>query len=591
MSNDLRLWQKGDELTAERLNEMVEYSNQLSHSIHHDIGGEGSSQGSSSEGNTGRFTREIHRMHTENGVGKIVDGWVANSTDSQVEGVYVRPNGVATFYHGTVEASSPNCFKKIAEIGKDKILYQKITTDQTGNPTKIEFVQLAACDSSAINTLWKYAASSASGQCGVIWHRMSKTVEDCRISPNNPKKHLKYTTIKTNDFFIPPLVMNADESGLGETLVKQMVGNTIPIKSLYGKDGTEVSDCGNYLEVKSGIAFIGQPKASSDPNTANEPNTPPPDPPKKPIMNAPLCLSWCNGDGSKFGFTIAPNQSDYPFIFTVSTHGKPSSPCYKAGCGIDPCRLKCNEICVYLAHTGEGEEDASRAGIIKEIVVSTDSINELKTPTLKQGIITLPDYNKLSSYKGGCGICVNCQSKNINLLPSNCGTIGGITSVVISDSATNPSITNGIITLPKGQGGSCSYHAGQGLSLANNCFNLLPSNNGSIGGIISVSIDSTITSPSISNGEIKIPKAQGGGTDYDFSCWFIVSGNSVNLNETKLTAFANELAGCVSSQITSVTAPMTLDYYNDVGSCGEVLACINTTSGCSGSIRVYTRRL
>ena len=39
MSNDLRLWQRGDELTAERLNEMVEYSNQLSHSIHRDIGG------------------------------------------------------------------------------------------------------------------------------------------------------------------------------------------------------------------------------------------------------------------------------------------------------------------------------------------------------------------------------------------------------------------------------------------------------------------------------------------------------------------------------------------------------------------------
>lgn len=82
MSNDLRLWQKGDELTAERLNEMVEYSNQLSHSIHRDIGADGSSEGSSSEGNTGRFQREIHRMHTENGVGKIVDGWVANSTDS-----------------------------------------------------------------------------------------------------------------------------------------------------------------------------------------------------------------------------------------------------------------------------------------------------------------------------------------------------------------------------------------------------------------------------------------------------------------------------------------------------------------------------
>lgn len=500
-----------------------------------------------------------------------------------MEGVYVRPNGVATFYHGTVEASSPNCFKKIAEIEKDKILYQKITTDYTGNPTKIEFVQLAACDSSAINTPWKYNASCASTQCGVIWHRMSKTVEDCRISPTNPKKHLKYTTIKTNDFFIPPLVMNVDEGGLGENLVKPMVGNTIPIKSLYGKDGTDVTDCGNYLEVKSGVAFIGQPKAPCDPNA------PAPQPPSKPIMNDPLCLSWCNGDGSKFGFKIAPNQSDYPFIFTVSTHGKPQGVAYEAGCGIDPCRLKCNEICVYLAHKGEGDSDKSRAGIIKDIVVSTDSINELKSPTLKQGIITLPDYSKLNGYKAGCGIHIDCATRTIKLLPSNGGEIGGITSVVISDSVASPCITNGIITLPKGQG-ACSYNAGQGLCLVNNTFSLKPSNNGSIGGIISVSIDSTITSPSISNGEIKIPKAQGGGTDYDFSCWFIVSGNSVNLNEAKLTSFANELAGCVSSQITSVTAPMNVGYFNDVGSCGEVLACINTTSGCSGSMRVYTRR-
>lgn len=556
-----------------------------------------------------------------------------------MEGVYVRPNGVATFYHGTVEASSPNCFKKISEIEKDKVLYQKITTDQTGYPTKIEFVQLAACDSSAINTPWKYNASCASTQCGVIWHRMSKTVEDCRISPTNPKKHLKYTTIKTNDFFIPPLVMNVDEGGLGENLVKPMVGNTIPIKSLYGKDGTDVSDCGNYLEVKSGVAFIGQPKASCDPNA------PAPQPPSKPIMNDPLCLSWCNGDGSKFGFKIAPNQADYPFIFTVSTHGKPNGSSYEAGCGIDPCRLKCNEICVYLAHKGEGDCDKSRAGIIKDIIVSTDSINELKSPTLKQGVITLPDYGKLTSYKGGCGICVNCQTKFINLLPSNGGTIGGITSVVISDSVSNPCISNGIITLPKGQGGSCAYHAGQGLCLSNNCFNLLPSNggriggiisvsidstitsptitngeikipkgeggscayragqglclsnncfnlkpsnNGSIGGIISVTLDSTITSPSISNGEIKIPKAQGGGTDYDFSCWFIVSGNSVNLNEAKLTEIANSLASCVSSSITS-TATATLGYYNNKGSCGEIVATINTNCGTSASAGVAAR--
>lgn len=576
MSNDLRLWQKGDELTAERLNEMVEYSNQLSHSIHRDIGGEGFSQGSSSEGNNGRFTREIHRMHTENGVGKIVDGWVANSTDSSIDGNYARINGVNTLYSGITDGSCSHQMQKIGEICADTVLYQKITTDNKGNPTNIELVQLPATDSSAINKLWQYDAScSSSSSCGVIYNRMSKTVIDCRISCSTTKKHQKYTTIKTNDFFLPPLVRNNNANGV--KLLKPLDGNTIPIKSLVGTSGTEVADCDNFVEIRSGVAFYcACAKVTSSDN---------------PIMGSPLCLNWCNADGTKFGFKIDNmGESNYPHIFKVSTHGKPQGVAYEAGCGIDPCRLKCNEICVYLAHKGEGDCDASHAGIIKDIVVSTDSQNVLLTPTLKEGIITLPDYSKLNGYQAGCGIHIDCATRTINLLPACGGAIGGITSVVISDSVSSPCISNGIITLPKGQGGSCAYHAGQGLCLSNNCFNLLPSNNGSIGGIISVSIDSTITSPSITNGEIKIPKGEGGGTDYDFSCWFIVSGNSVNLNEAKLTSFANELAGCVSSQITSVTAPMTLDYYNDVGSCGEVLACINTTSGCSGSMRVYTRR-
>lgn len=575
MSNDLRLWQRGDELTAERLNEMVEYSNQLSHSIHRDIGGEGSSQGSSSEGNTGRFTREIHRMHTENGVGKIVDGWVANSTDSSVDGNYARINGVNTLYSGITDGSCSHQMQKIGEICADTVLYQKITTDYKGNPTNIELVQLPATDSSAINQLWQYDTScSSSASCGVIYNRMSKTVIDCRISCSTTKKHQKYTTIKTNDFFLPPMVRN--NNGNGVKLLKPLDGNTIPIKSLVGTSGTEVSDCDNFVEIRSGVSFHC---ACAKVTSADSP-----------IMGSPLCLNWCNADGTKFGFKIDNmGESNHPHIFKVSTHGKPQGVAYEAGCGIDPCRLKCNEICVYLAHKGEGDDDKSHAGIIKDIVVSTDSINELKSPTLKQGVITLPDYSKLNGYQAGCGIHIDCATRTIKLLPACGGAIGGITSVVISDSVASPCISNGVITIPKGQG-ACSYNAGQGLCLVNNTFSLKPSNNGSIGGIISVSIDSTITSPSISNGEIKIPKAQGGGTDYDFSCWFIVSGNSVNLNEAKLTSFANELAGCVSSQITSVTAPMNVGYFNDVGSCGEVLACINTTSGCSGSMRVYTRR-
>ena len=256
MSNDLRLWQRGDELTAERLNEMVEYSNQLSHSIHRDIGGEGSSQGSSSGGNNGRFQREIHRMHTENGVGKIVDGWVANSTEMEIEGNYARTNGV--FYHNViVEGSCGNCLKKIGEICPETILYQKITTDNKGVPTKVEMVQFGSTESCQhTNSYWRYDVSCSSSACGVIYNRMSKTVVDCRISCSNPKKHQRYTTIKYNDFYLPPMPHNT--RGYGVELLKEIDGNTIPVKALNGFGGSETVDCDDFIEIHSGIAFVAE---------------------------------------------------------------------------------------------------------------------------------------------------------------------------------------------------------------------------------------------------------------------------------------------------------------------------------------------
>ena len=143
-----------------------------------------------------------------------------------------------------------------------------------------------------------------------------------------------------------------------------------------------------------------------------------------------------------------------------------------------------------------------------------------------------------------------------------------------------PCLYNGVITLPK----TNKYNAGEGLCLANDTFNLKPATNNKIGGIISVSMDSSITTPTIDNGQIKLPTIGGGGNN--FSDWFCVTGNTVTLNEAKLTQVANELAGGVSSQITSVTDTTTIATYNNKGTNGTIKATVTTTSGCSGSLTV-----
>ena len=75
--------------------------------------------------------------------------------------------------------------------------------------------------------------------------------------------------------------------------------------------------------------------------------------------------------------------------------------------------------------------------------------------------------------------------------------------------------------------------------------------------------------------------------------WFIVTGNNVTINEAKLDEVAARIAPCVSSQIVSSTGATVIDTWYDEsgykGYNGEIVANVDTTSGCSAVANIQSR--
>ena len=78
------------------------------------------------------------------------------------------------------------------------------------------------------------------------------------------------------------------------------------------------------------------------------------------------------------------------------------------------------------------------------------------------------------------------------------------------------------------------------------------------------------------------------GITYDFDpSWFIVTDNTVTINEAKLEEAAQSIAPTVSSQITTV-ATAAIDQVDDCGRDGDIMLEINTT-GDSATARAWTQ--
>lgn len=458
---ELQFWQKGDTITADRLNQLVCQVKNISTispkdtvEATVDTGGGGSIQG--------KFERQLYRMHTEDGVPVILDTW--NMNQKCACGVYARVPSVKSF-SGSI--SGDTTLKRIEEA-KEADIYQKIATDSKGNVTKNELVIVASGSSAPCSKPWNmtYQCGAQNGSCGVIHHRIARIVPDCRIKSDTKRISLKYATIKTNDFFLPPLTQNVEREDSSHQLVLPLCGNTIPIRGLACCGGTEIRTCEKHLLIDSGIVF----SSCATPHNGEH------------CMPSVVDVKWgCKEDPNAFGFGIFPNRNKLPYNFKIETYGELPKPiCYQAGCAIECLDLISNKISVKPA-----DSNLCQAGYV--FAISNDST--VDTPAIEDGNIVLPNYITRESLE--------------------------------------------------------TYSAGDGLCLHNTEFKLKKANSETsiLGGVLQVSMDSTIDTPVIVDGVIKIPKSSNNVINpcsYTFDDWFIVTNNTVTLNEGKLDTLVNE---------------------------------------------------
>lgn len=407
--NDLKFWSKGDVLTADRLNEMVCRINNVS-LMTVDDGVVGKAESSSSNFQKGRFNRDVQKMHTEDGIGKIIDSFVIQGN---CEGNYARKNGVNTWTKHIYDDICckeilPNDLNKIGEITDGTELYQEIKFDRKGNVTSRKIVQYPP-NCRPENRLWDYIPICADCQrCGVLYNRLSRVAVDCRVACA-PQKSSKYTTIRTNDFFMPPVPMNADSASF--RLLKNIDGNTIPVRGLRGEEGTVIVDCDSFLEIRSGVAF-----GANNMPTFNR-------------MGSPACVKWTEN----FGFKITPNKTDNPYLFNIETFGSPSSAHYQAGCAIVGGDLQAGIISVRAAHSA-----SSQKGYVYKI--SSDS--SITEPIIQNGHIKIPKMSGPScSYNFSCWFCVDCQTNTVFINEEKLGTVAANLAGCISSSIVTTSTT------------------------------------------------------------------------------------------------------------------------------------------------------
>lgn len=353
-------WRRGDVICAKRLNEMVCRINGFGNtdntltSLHTSLTGNGL--------NTyGTFKRQLCRMHNENGAAKVVDTFVASpSTESVTTGVYARNNSAISYNNNPCFVES-ECFKFITCIGEKKYIYQKITTDRTGVPTCIDIVAFC-CAAKPTSTLWNYAATDDSSGNGTIYNPVSKIVRDCRVSCKNNIISHKYTAIKSNNFFIHPIPQNAESSYT--QLVNSLDGNTLPIKTLNGIDGTTVEAETNHVNIGSGVTFS---KCAFTTTTH---------------MPSCVCVNWTQD----FGFKIRPNQCKNPYKFIITPFGAPGGggTTYYAGDGID---ITNNCISALKAHS-----DTCKLGSVYNITQSS----QITEPYIDNGHIVIPQTPAVS---------------------------------------------------------------------------------------------------------------------------------------------------------------------------------------------------
>ena len=543
----------------------------------------------------GRYISTLNEEFLEARRGVIIDGWDYKVESADEEGVYVRTSGIENAQYGDYPDSS--CWIKLGNPrdALTKEIVQTIETDEFGKVTGSCISLMNALPNDG-NTLWSgMVAECKRPENGYKFHRrLGRVIHSCfeMSEGSNPAPKI----LNTNDLIMPILPARTEieeydpECRHTISLIGDYKDNSFLVKNIANAGGMHFDTrCSNRIAICSGVEFHKACVTESEDSTTGEttssvtwPDIPKHIEPKKfditvaciPIVEQVYTWDYATSswqpktcadcvEKPKCKGTIkiqAKTLCDKNWMVGWTSTGKitipvkdfnPSQTNYKAGRGIN--------ICATTETVGEGEdaENVEVSFICNTMKFCAGCGVTICEPTCAQFKI----HAKMKKIVAGCGVCVvdeQCQYK-------------------ISAKGVCVRLTAGD-GIPVTGSGKCwkicntrketTISAGCGICVVQNGSNYK----------VSIKAPCSTCSTCIC------------GVSYTFDpAWFTVTGNNVTLNETKINTVASTIAKNISSQITSATSA-TIDTWSDEtgykGYNGEIIADINTTSGCTATANI-----
>lgn len=602
-------WKPGDIISAHHLNQMTCAINANTSGLD-ELGNIVSDKGSSSfSGSGGIDMGAFTGTGLESCIsclnrGYFRSGWEYSEAGESKKGLYVNKSGVENALLGEYpsEICSVCLNTNTSGLGEMDIMI-KTTTDCYGKVlSQCIYTQAPTSGSgeNPSNALWQGPSeSSASSPEGYSFTRRIGRITDDTTHPISSCSSTYYNKVlNTNDLVMPILPARGEKEEYSTdkhsvSLIGNFKDNSVIIKNISNGGGLKFeNNSAEKVKVTSGVEFFAaEPSDSTEDEENNEVTFPPITPHIEPgnFDITVACIpvkeqhyNWCKATSSWVPVTSGdsieegeptPEEKGSIVIRAKTLENKPwqigwsykgeieipvkdftpsEGVAYEAGRGIS--------ICEQNVNTGTEEDPVWGS---KNVICNTMEICAGCGISVEQTDTEKPAY-KINACKlkmeAGDGIKVECITGGYKIsacaFTPICITSGAGISVTKSDNTytiTNTAMHDAVEVV-----------AGDGICVVQT------------GNKYKVSIASSESSE-------EIP-----GYSFD-PAWFTVTGNNVTLNETKINTVATTLAKNISSQITSTTSA-TIDTWTDdtgyAGYSGEIIAEINTTSGCTATANI-----
>lgn len=600
-------WKPGDVITAHHLNQMVCAINDNTNSyesLNKQFNDKGTSSINSTGGiNMGTFLgTALEPCESCWNRGFVRTGWEYSASDTTKEGIYANTSGVHNAISNTLTGGCMICLKnKLSGLPEEDIVL-KVKTDCYGKILcqKIETQDTTTC---VTNNYWQgpHSSDGSAPEYSFI-RRIGRIVQDNDHPVSMDDSTASNKVISTNDLVMPILPARAEKEEDSPcrqsfSLIGGFKDNSVLIKNISNAGGLRLGNCATHLDIKSGVEFYAG-------NTE----------------------ITCNGPSTSF----APQGGVIPQGFDITIACIPIKEQHYSWCKTSNSWVKT------LAPSSDSSSEPSTAEPTKkgDIKITAKSLcgNNWQIGWASSGEVEIPvkDFTPAESvcYTEGRGISLTEQTTTDGKSYTICNTMeicAGCNISIEQIDADKPAykINACKMKLEAGdgikveciQGGykvsACESEAicinsGTGISVSktNNVYTIT---NTAIHDAVEVVAGNGICVVQTGNKykvSVKPPCSTCCvcicGVKYSFDpAWFIVTNNTVTINEAKINQVAEGIAPTVSSQITS-TATASIDTYSDIrhdgnGAVtgrfgGDVVATVNTTCGTAATASFATRQ-